>query len=142
LKYFIYFIVLMLSFSSWASSVSVKDNILFAFEKCKSLSVDLQRGQLIEAPSASFDLVCKKINGKEFDFFCEYFDTGSTKKIAEEKFHGGSNLGQADLKSSKGGRLRFLIGRNFAAYESPTDLKVCVGFYLFEKDALKKKSVP
>jgi hypothetical protein len=123
-----------------APLVSIKDNVLLAFEKCKSLSVNLEKGQLIEGRSPSFDLVCKKINGSETDFSCEFFEAGSSKKYSEEKFTGGSNLGVAELRSSSGAKVRFLFGKSFASFESPADFKACLGFYLFEKDALKEQS--
>lgn len=120
--------------------VPLKDNVLFAFEKCKTLSTDLEKGQLVEAQAPTFDLVCKKREADQLDFTCDFFDPGSTKKIAQEKFSGGSNLGAAELKSSAGTKIRFLIGKNFATFEAPGEFKVCVGFYLFEQDALKKKA--
>ena len=124
-----------------APVVAFKDNILLAFEKCKTLSVELSKGQLIEARADSFDLVCRKNAGNQYEFMCDYFDTGSSKKISEEKFAGGSNLGSAELKSPRGTKIRFLIGKGFASYEAPEDFKVCLGFYLFEQDALKKRAM-
>lgn len=95
---------------------------------------------MVEAKAPSFDLVCKKSELHELDFSCDFFDTGSTKKIAQEKYTGGSNLGVAELKSSGGSKIRFLIGKNFATFESPSEFKICLGFYLFEQEALKKKT--
>lgn len=121
-----------------AAAVPLKDNILFGFEKCKSLSVDLEKGQLKEAVSSSFDVHCKKKGDMEFT--CDFFATGSSKKISQEDFSGGSELGVAELKDKNNRKIRFLIGKNFASYESGPEQKVCIGIYLFEQDALKKKT--
>lgn len=123
-----------------AGVVSLKDNILFAFEKCKALSVDLHKGQLKEAVVSSFDLHCRKIPGKPLGLKCEFFKTGSQKKDSEAVFKGGSELGEGLLKDDKGRKIQFLIGKGFASFESPPEQKVCIGIFLFEKDALKKKS--
>jgi hypothetical protein len=132
----LFLFILVLTPSAWA--VPLKDNILFGFEKCKSLSVDLEKGLLKEVPASSFDVHCKKKN--ETDFSCDFFETGSTKSIGLEVFSGGSELGVAELKDKHQRKLRFLIGKNFASYESGPEQKVCIGIYLFEQDALKKKS--
>lgn len=120
------------------SAVPLRDNVLFGFEKCKSLSVDLEKGQLKEAVSSSFDLHCKK--KEALTMSCDFFETGSSKKIEEHTFTGGSDLGVAELVDGKGRKIRFLIGKNYASYESGPEQKVCIGIYLFEKDALKAKS--
>ena len=119
----------------------MRDNILFAFEKCKELGIDLDKGQLKESKSSSFDMVCHKISNLELEFNCDYFETGSRLKLSSESFIGGSDLGIAELKSKSGKRLKFLIGKQFASYESSLDHKVCIGIYLFEQDALKKKTL-
>jgi hypothetical protein len=128
-----------LLFFVWSvAAVPLRDNVLFAFEKCKSLSVDLHRGQLAEAVVPPFDLHCmKKENGDELT--CFFFDPGSNKKTAEEVFKGGSDLGHAELKSSKGAIIKFLIGKQFASFVDTVDHKVCAGIYLFEDEARKKK---
>ena len=123
-----------------AKPVSLKDNILFGFEKCKSLSVDLEKGQLKEASSSSFDLHCRLIDSEGLEFKCTFFDTGSDKKLKEIAFTGGSNLGAAELKDNKGRIIKFLIGKRFASYESPIEHKVCVGIFIFEQDALKQRA--
>jgi hypothetical protein len=143
LKHFSFLLLIVLSsFASIAGEiVPLKDNILLAFEKCKALSADLEKGQLVEAKASSFDLICKKMPSNVLEFSCDFFDTGSTKKITQDRFSGGSNLGVAELKSSTGTKIRFLIGKNFATFEAPQDFKICLGFYLFEEEALKKKAV-
>jgi hypothetical protein len=130
--------IFILSFSSHAAPI--RDNILFAFDKCKELAADLEKGHLKESLQSSFDLVCKKNKNNDIDFDCEYFETGSQTKLTSESFTGGSDLGVAELKSKTGKKLRFLIGKTFASFESPSDYKICVGIYLFEQDALKKKT--
>lgn len=129
-------ILLLISFAN--ANVPLKDNILFGFEKCKALSVDLENGQLKEALSSSFDLHCKKKGTLEFS--CDYFDTGSNKVLKTEEYTGGSDLGVGELKNAAGNKIRFLIGKSYASFESATDHKVCIGIYLFEQDALKKKA--
>lgn len=122
-----------------ALAVPLKDNVLFAFEKCKSLSVDLEKGQLKEtAVAPPFDLHCAKVKDEPNALKCFYFDPGSDKKLSEETFTGGSELGAAELKDKAGTKIRFLIGKNYASYENPVDHKVCVGIYLFEQEAIKK----
>lgn len=119
------------------SVVPLKDNILFGFEKCKSLSVDLEKGQLREAVSSSFDAHCKKKS--EMELSCIFYETGSSKKISEEIFSGGSDLGVGELKDKDGRKIRFLIGKGFASYESGPEQKVCAGIFIFEEDARKVK---
>jgi len=133
-------IVFFLLFSLPIHAVPIKDNILFAFEKCKELGIDLDKGQLKESLTSTFDMVCKKTPPSDSDFICDYFETGSQHKLSTEAFSGGSELGIADLKSKAGKRIKFLIGKQFASYESSIDHKVCIGIYLFEQDALKKKT--
>ena len=118
--------------------VPLKDNVLFAFEKCKMLTADLEKGQLKETVESSFDLHCKKASDREYK--CEYFEPSSNKKQNTETFTGDSDLGVAELKSSDGKKLKFLIGKNYAVFESGPELKACVGIYIFEQEALKKKS--
>ncbi len=131
-------IFFLFSISVASANVPLRDNILFGFEKCKALSVDLENGQLKEAFSSSFDLHCKKKSNLEFS--CNYFETGSSKVLKTEEFSGGSDLGVAELKNQAGNKIRFLIGKSYASFESVTDHKVCIGIYLFEQDALKKKA--
>lgn len=138
---FKYLPILFISFSVFAKPVAIKDNILFGFEKCKELNVDLEKGQLIEAKTSSFDLHCKKISGEKFNFKCSFFETGSSNKFHEAIFTGGSNLGIGELKDNEGQKINFVIGKTFASYESGTrGNKVCAGVFIFEKDALKQKT--
>jgi hypothetical protein len=136
LRIFIYIFLLLNPF--YANSLPLNDNILFAFEKCKTLSVNLAKGQLNEALTPSFDIHCKK-NKNLKEFICDFFSMDSNKKIKEEVFWGESELGIAELRNKKGSILKFLIGRKFASFESPSESTMCIGFYLFEKDALKQK---
>lgn len=133
----IFLLTIFIVSNTFAAPVAMTDNVLFGFEKCKSLSVDLTKGLLIEAPSASFDMHCKKETA--MDFVCDYFETGGNTKIHQEKFTGGSDLGAANLESKNGKKIKFLIGKKFASYESGPEQKVCIGIYIFEKDALKRK---
>lgn len=136
---FIFFYLLLAS--SWAAnSIPIKDNLLFAFEKCKSLSVNLEKGQLNEISISSFDLHCRKSPEKSLEFKCDYFDAGSNKKVGQEVFNGGSNLGEAELISKDDKKIKFLIGKGFASYESGSEHKVCAGIFIFEQDALKQQS--
>lgn len=129
-------LILIFAVPAIAGAVPLKDNVLFGFDKCKALSVDLNKGQLTEAVASSFDMVCKIKTGPELN--CDYFETGSSKKIATGVFTGGSELGEAELKDKEGRKIRFLIGKNFASFESGPEQKVCIGIYLFEQDAIKK----
>jgi hypothetical protein len=131
---------ILLTTSALAGVVPLTDNVLFAFEKCKSLSVDLQKGQLKEAPAPTFDLHCSRSKEVKTDFDCAYFDTGSDKKLSQETYSGGSELGVAELKDKTGKKLKFLIGKGFASYESGPEQKVCIGIFIFEQDALKQKA--
>jgi hypothetical protein len=134
--------LILLSFcytSQALALVPLTDNVLFAFEKCKALSVDLEKGQLKEAMTSSFDIHCLKKNENPQHFQCTYFDTGSNNKVKEELFTGGSDLGVAELKNGTDKKIKFLIGKSFAAFESGSEQKVCAGIYLFEKEALKRR---
>lgn len=117
--------------------VVVKDNLLFAFERCRSLSVDLHKGQLRESEVSSLDLHCLKLSDP-LKLNCVFFENGSDKKTNEEIFSGGSEFGIGDLRGEKGSRIKFLIGKGFASYSFPEDHRLCAGIFYFEKDALKK----
>lgn len=134
------FIFFLLTGPISAKPVSLKDNILFAFEKCKSLSVDLEKGQLKESIASSFDLHCRKSDLGTLEFRCTFFDTGSDKKTNEIAFTGGSELGIAELQDGSGRIIKFLIGKKFASYESASEQKVCAGIFIFEQDALKQQA--
>lgn len=134
------FCLILLSISASYAAVPLTDNVLFAFEKCKSLSVDLDKGQLKEALAASFDVRCEKDADKKNELTCSFYDTGSSKPLSKETFTGGSDLGVAEIKDNAGRKIKFLIGKQFASYESGPEQKVCAGIFIFEKEALKRKS--
>lgn len=133
------FCLILLSISASYAAVPLTDNVLFAFEKCKSLSVDLDKGQLKEAVATSFDVRCEKDADKKNDLICSFYDTGSNKPLSKETFTGGSDLGVAEIKDKDGRKIKFLIGKQFASYESGPEQKVCAGIFIFEKEALKRK---
>ena len=134
------FIFSFSSFPADSDRVSLKDNILFAFERCKTLAVNLEKGQLAEPITSSFDLHCKQNVSSPMEFICDTFDAGSNKKIGQAVFRGGSNLGKAELNDKSGRKIEFLIGKRFASYQSGPEQKVCIGIFIFEQDALKQKS--
>ena len=138
----VHFVALFLTLTSSSASVvmPLNDNVLFAFEKCKTLSVNLEKGQLVEAVVPSFDLHCRKNRTNPLEFLCDYFETGSSTHLKQEKFFGGSFLGKVDLSDSSGKKIQLLVGKNFASYQSGPDQKVCAGIFIFEQDALKRKS--
>ena len=140
------FFILMTS--AFAAEVPFGDNILFAFEKCKTLTVDLKSGTLTEAQVDAFDLHCKVKGKDQMEYTCESFDTGSDKKTGLELLRGGkdkNNIGT--LRNAGGGTIRLNVEKNTAQYETLTmdevgiayGRKMCVGIYLYEKEALKKK---
>lgn len=133
-------LLLLNLFSLKADTVPLSDNILFGFEKCKKLSVDLEKGLLKEAVISSFDIHCRKNPAENIQFECTFFETGSNKKTKVQNFWGGSDLGRGELIDKKGSKIKFLIGKNFASFESGPDQEVCAGIFIFEKAALKQKS--
>lgn len=138
---FILNLIIILSSTLFAADVvPLKDNVLFAFERCKTLAVNLEKGQLAETVTSSFDLHCKQSADNSLEYTCATFDTGSNKKLSEAIYTGGSNLGKASLKDNQGREIEFLIGKGFAAFKSGPEQKVCAGIFIFERDALKQKS--
>lgn len=134
-------LLFLLKFSSlYANVVPLNDSVLFAFERCKTLAVNLEKGQLTETMTSSFDLYCKQNVSSPLEYNCETFETGSSKKLTQSIFTGGSNLGEAELNDKEGRKLQFLIGKRFASYKSGPDQKVCAGIFIFERDALKQQS--
>ncbi len=131
--------LLLLSLGAHSDTVPLNDNILFAFEKCKTLSVDLNKGQLKEEVAPSFDMHCRKIAPLSLELSCDFFENSSSRKMESTKFTGGSDLGVGVLRDGGSRKISFLIGKKFASFESDVDKKVCVGIFIFEKDALKKK---
>ena len=138
---FILNLIIILSSTLFAADVvPLKDNVLFAFERCKTLAVNLEKGQLAETVTSSFDLHCKQSPENSLEYTCATFDTGSNKKLSESNYTGGSNLGKASLKDNQGREIEFLIGKGFASFKSGPEQKVCAGIFIFERDALKQKS--
>lgn len=132
--------LLLLFITPAFAGVPLTDNILLAFEKCKALSVDLEKGQLKEGPAAAFDVRCEKVPDTKEELLCSFYDPGSNKALSKETFTGSSDLGVAEIKDKTGKKMKFLIGKSFASYESGPEQKVCIGIYIFEKDALKRKA--
>lgn len=132
--------ILLFSVAPAFAGVPLTDNVLLAFEKCKSLSVDLEKGQLKEAPAAAFDVRCEKVPETKEDLICSFYDPGSSKVLGKEPFTGTSDLGVAEIKDKTGKKMKFLIGKSYASYESGPEQKVCIGIFIFEKDALKRKA--
>jgi hypothetical protein len=139
----------LISLSTFAAEVPVKDNILFAFEKCKSLSVDLNTGLLKENNEKAFDIHCKMKSSDEMEFTCDFFDPGSDQKQSVELLRGGkdkNNVGT--LRNAYGTFLRLYFEKSSAQYETSIisddgrsyGKKVCSGIYILEKEALKKKT--
>jgi hypothetical protein len=128
--------ILFFAVNVFSKPLPLKDNLLFGFEKCRALSVDLEKGQITETPANTFDAVCRKKG--DLNFSCEFYETGSTKKISEDAFTGGSELGIGELKSATGQKITFLIGKPFASFSSWSEQKACVGVFYFELDARKK----
>lgn len=135
----LFFLFLLMATSAQAGVVPLKDNILFAFENCKTLSVDLQKGELNVSLAPAFDLHCRQTRENKLEFKCDTFEVISNKKLASETYQGGSDLGEAELKSIKGTKIKFLVGKTFASYESAVANKTCAGIFIFEQDALKQK---
>lgn len=117
----------------------LQDNLLFAFDRCKILSVDLKSGKWEESYANSFDIHCKKSSDEKKQMICAFFATDSSKEISQEIYKGGSELGAAELQGPEGKKITFLLGHKYASFESPSEKKVCAGIYLFEQEALKKK---
>lgn len=148
LKNLIFSLVLLLPLSSQADDLSpFSDNILFAFDKCRSFSLDLKKTAIVEVESKPFDIHCVQANTDKELFKCDYFDTASNKKGDLENLSGGKS-GKIGILSSKGGTsIRFSMEKGSASFEAPVasadglenTRKLCVGIFLFEKDALKRK---
>ncbi|WP_408098644.1 hypothetical protein ACJVC5_06955 [Peredibacter sp. HCB2-198] len=139
------FIFLFLTSAVFAAEVGpLQDNVLFAFERCQSLSVDLKKGGIMSTDLPGFDMHCKATIGLEFK--CDYIDIKTNKRAQLEVFNGGKNGSRVALSSKGGSSLKFLLGNQSAYYETPlTDSenisgrKVCSGIFLLEKDARKHK---
>lgn len=122
------------------------DNILFAFERCQTLSVDLKKGGLQVATVPGFDMHCMMSASNALEYKCDYIDLATNKKTQLEVVSGGKKSSNVSLMSKGGTTIRFIIGNQSAYYmtalsdnESIQGSKVCSGIFLLEKDALKKK---
>jgi hypothetical protein len=142
-------LLFLLVTSVYAAEIPFGDNILFAFEKCKTLNVDLNAGTLTEVQVDAFDLHCKTQDSDLMNYTCESFDPSSQKKIGLEQLKGGKDKnGIGNLRNAGGGYIRVSLEKNTAQYETPLmdelgrkyGRKMCVGIYLYEKDGLKKKA--
>lgn len=148
LKNLILSLIFLLSFSSHADELSsFGDNILFAFDKCRTFNLDLKKTAIVEVESRPFDIHCVQANTDKKLFKCDYFDTATNKKGDLENMSGGKS-GMLGILSSKGGTsIRFSIEKGSASFQAPITTadgsenshKLCVGIFLFEKDALKRK---
>jgi hypothetical protein len=140
---FYLFLSLLYQPTTHSKIVPLSDNVVFAFEKCKTLSVDLEKGLLVESLSPSFDLHCKKISDSmnSNGLLCDLFREGSNKKNEQIRFTGGSDLGRAQLKSDTGMSINFLVGKKYASFSNQSEhqSQMCVGFFLFEKELMQKK---
>jgi hypothetical protein len=140
---FYLFLWLLYQPTAHSKVVPLSDNVVFAFEKCKTLSVDLEKGLLVESLSPSFDLHCKKISDSinSNGFLCDLFREGSNIKNEQIKFTGGSELGWAQLKSDSGMMINFLVGKKYASFSNQSEYQsqMCAGFFLFEKELMQKK---
>ena len=126
---------------------ALNDNLLFAFDKCRTFNLNLKKTAIEEAHSRPFDLHCVQANTDKKLFKCDYFDTASNKKGDLENLTGGK-VGKLGTLTSKGGTsIRFSLEKGSASYEViiPSEdglensRKLCVGIFLFEKEALKRK---
>lgn len=124
----------------------LEDNILFAFERCQTLTVDLKKGGLQSATVPAFDIHCVNVPANNLEFKCDYIDVTTNKKMQLEVLNGGKKDSKVFLSSKGGTKIKFILGNQGAYYETPLSdneviqgSKVCSGIFLMEKDALKKK---
>lgn len=121
----------------------VSDNFLIAFDKCRSLAVNLKNGQVGEVHSSPFDVYCK-VSG--IDATCDYFQPRETKRFESRGFKGGLNA-ETGIFKDESQMIKFDIKTNFAYFEGTPDLKgtkfqgkkICSGVFIFEREARKKK---
>ena len=141
------FLISLLIAPVFASDVQpLGDNILFAFERCQTLSVDLKKAGLQVATVPGFDMHCVMNSSNVLEFKCDYIDVVTNKKMQLEVMSGGKKGSNVSLMSKGGTTIKFVIGNQNAYYmtaltdnESIQGSKVCSGIFLFEKEALKKK---
>lgn len=139
------FFLFLLTSAVYAAEVEpIQDNVLFAFERCQSLSVDLKKAGITSTNLPGFDMHCKSGSGLEFK--CDYIDIKTNKHGQLEVFNGGKTGSKVVLTSKGGSSLKFLIGQQSAYYETSLSdneqiqgKKICSGIFLLEKDALKLK---
>lgn len=141
-------LLFLLFISAQAAEMNpLNDNILFAFDKCKTISVDLNKTALVETVDPAFDIHCLNNESDKLLFRCDFFDVGSKNKKALEALTGGRD-GKIGQLSNKGGTtITFSLEKGTAAFDSPVASKelahparkVCAGIFIFEKEALKKK---
>lgn len=119
------------------------DNVLFAFDKCKVLYIDQQKPIIKTVDGPGFDIHCKESFGPKTQFKCDFFDTQSNKKTAQEALQGGRTDKVAQLTNAGGTRIDLSLKEGTAAYTSPLNnswgTRVCAGIFIFEKEALKRK---
>ena len=138
------FIASLLISSALADEIKpLDDNILFAFDKCKSITVDLNKTVLVEEVTAPFDIHCVNNESDKFQFKCDFFDAGSDKKKSLETLTGGRLVKMGDLSNKGGTKIAFSFEKGSASFQTPLEkshgMKVCAGIFLLEKDAKKRK---
>lgn len=124
----------------------LEDNVLMAFDRCRSLSVNLQKGEMQVSESPAFDMHCISKGNSSTEFKCDYIDVKTNKRTQLEVLSGGKSDQDVSLSSIGGTKVKFRLGRQNAYFETPlTDnesiqgRRICAGIFLMEKEALKKK---
>lgn len=124
----------------------LEDNFLMAFDRCRSLGVNLQKGEMQVADLPSFDMHCISKESSSTEFKCDYIDVKTNKRTQLEILSGGKSGQDVSLSSIGGTKIKFRLGQQNAYFETPlTDnesiqgRKICAGIFLMEKEALKKK---
>lgn len=123
------------------------DSILFAFDKCRTITVNLDKLALEESNSPAFDIHCVNDSLNKLNFKCLFYDPGSNIKRSQEALQGGKIEKRGELSNQGGTRLYFSLEKGTAAFDSPLasspkenpSRKICAGVFIFEKDALKRK---
>jgi hypothetical protein len=87
----------------------------------------------------SFDVHCRKKSDDKHSLSCDFFEIGSNKKIKTQEFSGGTQLGEGILVSKEQDEIKFLIGKNHASFKNFKNHQVCIGIFIFEKEALNSK---
>lgn len=140
------FIFGLLSSVEASDVLPLEDNMLFAFERCQTLTVDLKKGSLQSAAAPGFDIHCTNVPSNKLEYKCDYIDMKTNRKMQLEVLSGGKQDSNVNLASKGGTRIKFILGQQSAFYETPLadneliqGSKVCAGIFLMEKEALKKK---